>query len=368
MKYKEIHPRYDEKAGKWVVDIVIEGKRKQFSSKLPKAAGRRAVREKALLYLERETDKDGTKFGDVWTLYLQDYLRRHGENEQVRQIRTLGALFLLPRLAKRPTGKITIEEWQGILSDAKPRRRNGKLSKKYLLNIKGVISSFCRWAVPRGYMQISPADLLYVPASAPRGSRSILQLDDVSRLFSRRVGLWYERALLVEVLTGLRPGEVLGIQRQDIQGNALTICRAINARGIVTEGKNKNARRVIVCPPEVMQLINEQMKATERLRSPWLFCNKIGDQPSQAQLRRTWDRLIVAHDLPRDTSPYSLRHTFFTHTEAYLPERIIKQVFGHSDRVDSHRLYGAHNIEGEAAEAADRLQVTPLYNAASGDK
>ena len=209
MKYKEIHPRYDEKAGKWVVDIVIEGKRKQFSSKLPKAAGRRAVREKALLYLERETDKDGTKFGDVWALYLQDYLRRHCENEQVRQIRTLGALFLLPRLAKRPTGKITIEEWQAILSDAKPQKGNGKLSNKYLSNIKSVISSFCRWAVPRGYMSFSPADALYVPASAPRGSRSILQLDDVSRLFSRRVGLWYERALLVEVLTGLRPGEKL---------------------------------------------------------------------------------------------------------------------------------------------------------------
>ena len=368
MKYKEIHPRYDDKAGKWVVDIVLEGRRKQFTSKLPKAAGRRAVREKALAYLEHATDTDATKFGDVWALYLRDYLCRHGENEQIRQIRTLGALFLLPRLAKRPTGKITVDEWQSILSDAKPQKGNGKLSKKYLSNIKSVISSFCRWAVPRGYMSFSPSDALYVPASAPRGSRSILQLNDVSRLFSKRVGLWYERALLVEVLTGLRPGEVLGIQRQDLNGNVLTIGRAINAHGIVTEGKNKNARRVIVLPPEVMELINEQKEATERLRSSWLFCNKIGDKPSQTQLRRTWKKLIKAHDLPTDTSPYSLRHTFFTHTEAYLPERIIKQVFGHSDRVDSHRMYGAHYVEGEAAEAADRLQVTPLYNAAAGDK
>ena len=368
MKYKEIHPRYDEKHGKWIVDIVLDGKRKQFSSTLPKAAGRRAVREKALIYLEKATDKEAVKFSDVWDLYLSDYLRRHGENEQIRQIRTLGTLFLLPKLAKRPTGKISVDDWQSILNDAKPQKGNKPLSKKYLMNIKSVIASFCRWAVPHGYMSISPSDALYVPASAVRGTRSILQLDDVSRLFSKRTGLWFERALLVEVLTGLRPGEVLGIQRQDIKGNALSICRAINARGIVTEGKNRNARRVIVCPPEVMELITEQEKATERLRSPWLFCNKIGDKPSQAQLRRAWKRLIKAHDLPEDTSPYSLRHTFFTHTEAYLPDRIIKQVFGHSDRVDSHRLYGMHTIDGEAAEAADRLQVTPLYNAASGEK
>lgn len=363
--HRNINPKFNEKTKKWTVDIQIDGKRKQFTSSLPRSAGKKAVRDKAVAFLEGAAQPSASKFGDVWEIYLKDYVRKHGENEQIIQIRKIGALYMLPVLAKRPCGKITVDEWQALINEARPLKRGGQFSRKHLQNIKGVISSFCRWAVPRGYMPFSPSDALYVPADAKRGSRSILQLDDVRRLFSRRVGLWYERALLVEVLTGLRPGEVLGIQKGDINGNVLTIRRAVNYRGIVTEGKNRNAKRTLELPPYVLALIVEQEKATRSLRSPWLFCNKLGDKPSQAQLRRAWKRLVVAHDLPADTSPYSLRHTFFTHTEAYLPERLIKQVFGHSEAVDSHRMYGDHFVEGEAHEAAERLAVTPLYFAAS---
>ncbi len=362
--YRNLSPKWDEKHGRWVLSIMIDRKRKQFTSQTPKAQGKREVINRALEWLdEQDGDKGRVYFSEAWANFLEDYHRRKGQNEQSRQLTTLGALFLLPSLADVRCGKITIEMLQAILNDARPQKRDKqKLSKKYLNNIKGCMVQFCRWAAPRGYIKNDFSSQLYVPNDAETIGRTILQISDIEKLFAHPLGLWYERALMLEVLTGLRPGEILGLQRDDYQNGTLFVKRSINDRGEITEGKNKNAKRVIVCPDEVRDLINEQLFTTAKLKSKWLFPNPIGDQPSQSGYRKAWRRICKAHDLPK-SSPYSLRHTFYSHTEAYIPDRLIKMVFGHSSTTDGHRLYGDHLIDGELQEAAERLAVTPLYKA-----
>lgn len=360
--YKQLPPpKWNGK--KWVLSVMIDRQRKQFTSSTPRTAGRREVIDRALLWLEeQEGDKTRTFFGEAWAVFMEDYKRRKGENEQGRQLTTLGALFLLPALSNIRCGKITIELLQSVINDARPQNRSKKkLSKKYLSNIKGAIVQFCRWATPRGYMKTDFSSQLYIPSEAEEGKKTILQLSDIARLFSDPVGLWYERGFMLEVLTGLRPGEVLGLKRDDYQNGVLTIQRSINDRGEITSGKNRNARRVIVCPDEVRDLIETQLQQTKKLRSVWLFCNQIGEKPCPSVYRKQWNRIKKAHDLPQGATPYSLRHTFYSHTEAYIPDRLIKMVFGHSAKTDGHKLYGEHLIDGELQEARDRLSVTPLY-------
>lgn len=361
-------PKWDEKHGKWVLTVQKDGVRKQFVSRR-KTTGKKEVTERAAeWYAKQGTDNKGAlKFAEVWALFLADYVNRNGENEQVVQLRSLGRVFILPALGCRPIGKLSIEDFQAVINEAKPQRKRGQLSRKYLNNLKGGLVTFNKWALARDYMEKSLAGQLYVPASAKAVGRQILQIEDIERLFSDRVGLWYERALLLEVLTGLRPGELLGLQLDDYKDGCLYIHRAINARGKVTKGKNKNATRFIKLPPEAEALVIEQIQKIKQLvaysKEKWLFCSKIGGTPSQVQLRRCWARLVAAHDLPEATTPYSLRHTFFTHTEAHLPDRLIKSVFGHSTKTDSHKLYGDHVLDGEVLEASRRLAVTPLYEA-----
>ena len=361
--YKQL-PQPKWNGQKWVLSVMVDHKRKQFTSIRPKTAGKREVIDRALEWLdELDGDKSRVFFSEAWDIFLNDYYKRKGKNEQSRQIVTLGGLYLLPSLADVRCGKITIEMLQAIINEARPKKRKGQLSKKYLSNIKGVIVQFCRWAAPRGYLKTDPSNQLYIPQSAQTVGRTILQLSDIERLFSKPVGLWYERALMLEVLTGLRPGEVLGLKRADYKNGVLTIRRSLNDRGEVTQGKNKNAQRVINCPDEVRDLISQQMTATKSLGSEWLFCNQIGDKACQQVYRRTWKKLCKIHRLPESSTPYSLRHMFYSHTEAYIPDRLIKMVFGHSSSTDSHKLYGDHLIDGELAEARDRLAVTPLYKA-----
>ena len=347
------------------LSVQVDGVRKQFVSR-KKTAGKKEVTERAAAWIASQ-DKGGKerrKLSEVWELFLQDYLNKKGDNEQLIQLRSLGRVFVLPALGARPIGSLYLEDYQAVINEAKPQKGRRPLSRKYLNNLKGALVTFNRWAVARHYTSEVLTGQLYVPASAQTVGRSILQLSDIERLFASRLGYTYERGLLLEVLTGLRPGEVLGLYREDYKDGCLYVRRAINARGKITEGKNRNAARVLDLPEEVRQIVEEQLDVTASLGSVWLFPNSIGGTPSQTQFRRCWARMVKAHGLPEDVTPYSLRHTFFTHTEAHLPDRLIKSVFGHSTKTDSHKLYGEHEVDGEAAEAARRLSVTPLYEAA----
>ena len=357
-------PKWDKRNRKWILSIMIEGKRKQFVSRTSGMPGKRDCRDRAREWIENGCNDNGEmRLNVVWERFVEDYKRKKGNNSQLINLNSFARSYILPALGTRKCKSLKLEDWQSVINDAKPLPRyckDGtayyraeKLSRKYLLNLKGAMTCFIKWAEVRKYLPSTPTDQLYVPSDSTVKGKGILQLSDIEKLFKEPTGLWYERALLFDVLTGLRPGELIGLQRDDYdpRSGILMVRRAINARGDVTGGKNSNAKRIIELPEAARTILEEQLLDTEYLDSEWIFCNNIGCPARQEAVRRCWRRIVRIKDLPEDVTPYSLRHTFFSHTEAYLP--------------DSHRLYGKHIISEEAHEAAERLSVTPIYKAAS---
>ena len=316
-------------------------------------------------------------FGTAFERFLDDYKLRFGETAQYKNICGISRTHIIPKIGKMRCADIRIEDYQAVITEAKPIariypsgktvKRTERLSKKYLKNIRSVLIQFNKWAVARKYTDIRLDSILYVPQNAPEGSRSILQLEDIEKVFSEPTGLPMERALMFEILTGLRPGEVCGLKIEDYDRNTgiIHIRRAINAHNEITPGKNRNARRDILLPDRVRQIVEEQIAVSESCHSEWLFCQPSGQHGTQRMLQNHWKRICAAHGLADDTTPYSLRHTFYTHTEAFLPDRMIKMVFGHSEKTDGHHIYGDHAIDGELKDAADKLAITPIYKAAN---
>ena len=377
--YKNIpSPKWNVKESRWTLQIMHKGKRKVFTSRIPKTAGRHICIDKAEAWLRTfDNENANVIFSDAWDRFITDYENRHGKIEQLRKYKTLGRLYLLPAIGPRVVADITIEDYQNIINNAKPQPRISKngtpyyltdnLSKKYLKSIKDTIQAFNAWAQPRKYTDLVLGSELYVPNDAPTRGREILQLSDIEKLFKNPTGLWYERALWFEILTGCRPGEVLGLQIADYDKTTgvINICRSVSWRGQITPGKNKNARRQLVLPDFLRGIVEEQIEISNKLNSKWIFCNNIGDHGSQEILGDCWRRICKKLDINPNTTPYSLRHTFYSHTEAYMPERLIKIVFGHSEKTDGHSIYGDHVVNGELQEAAARLSVSPIYKAAS---
>lgn len=370
--YISINPKWSEKEKRWRVDLMRDGVRKTFSSSIPRSEGKRIVREKALEWIENGGNNKSVTLETAFDLFAKDYKTKHGENTQLTRINSVGKCHILPKLGKYKVGQITLDQWQGVITGARPvvrrkpdgseKKRPTQLSKKSLKNIREVVVLFMRWALPRDYMSTDFTSELYIPHGAPTKGKEILQISEIERWFQNPTGLWFERALMFELLTGLRPGEVLGLKKEDYKNGIITIRRSINAQGKITTGKNENARRRMELVGEVRELLEEQLNETADLKSDWIFCSPFGMMPSQWAYTKCFTRIKEKMGFSPSLSPYCLRHTFYTQVESYLPSRLIKTIFGHSEATDGHALYGAHELDGELHEAADRLKVTPLYS------
>lgn len=372
-------PKWDKVNKRWILRIQVNGKRKAFTSSLPRTEGKNECRLKAEKWLESLDSNGSVTFEVAFGRWLEDYHARYGDTPQMYQNKTIGESHLIPKLGKIKMQNIRIEDYQAAISEAKPITRHTKkgkpyhltdqLSKKYLSKIKGTIICFHKWAVARKYTDLIIDGVLYVPITAPVGKREILQLDEIERLFKNPTGMEYERCLQFIVLTGVRPGEALGLKISDFDAvtGILHIRRSINDKNKITEGKNKNAKRDIYLPQRVRQIVEEQIEVSRSLNSEWLFCHPSGMHGTQSALNRAWKALCGVHGLNPKTTPYSLRHTFYTHTEAsgVISDRMIKMVFGHSEKTDSHSLYGRHSLDGELKDVADKLEVTPIYKVAN---
>lgn len=371
-------PKWDPKRRRWVLQIMHNKIRKVFTSTIPKTAGRRDCIDRAAEWLQNFDSNTDIIFSIAFDRFLADYENKHGPtSEQLRKYRIIGRCYIVPAVGDLPVGSIGIEDYQKIISTARPQPRKSRageiyylsenLSKKYLKSIKDCIQAFNSWARPRKYTDLELGTELYVPASAPTKGREILQIDDVKKLFDNPTGLFYERALWFELLTGLRPGEVLGLMINDYDPvtGIIQIKRSVNYRGRITPGKNKNAQRALALPQKCRDILTDQIAFARSVKSDYIFCNQIGDHGSQEIMAECWRRICERVGISTNTTPYSLRHSFYTHTEAYLPDRMVKMIFGHSEKTDGHSIYGDHEIVGELQDAADRIAVTPLYKAAS---
>ena len=370
-------PKWNPQRKRWELRLQVDNHRKQFTSSLPRTEGKNECKAKASKWLDSLESNGSVTFGTAFERFLDDYKLRFGETAQYKNICGISRTHIIPKIGKMRCADIRIEDYQAVITEAKPIariypsgkavKRTERLSKKYLKNIRSVLIQFNKWAVARKYTDIRLDSILYVPQNAPEGSRSILQLEDIEKVFSEPTGLPMERALMFEILTGLRPGEVCGLKIEDYDRSTgiIHIRRAINAHNEITPGKNRNARRDILLPDRVRQIVEEQIAVSESCHSEWLFCQPSGQHGTQRMLQNHWKRICAAHGLADDTTPYSLRHTFYTHTEAFLPDRMIKMVFGHSEKTDGHHIYGDHAIDGELKDAADKLAITPIYKAAN---
>lgn len=149
-------------------------------------------------------------------------------------------------------------------------------------------------------------------------------------------------------VTGLRPGEVYGLQNKDIKDGYLTVSRSLSENKYITPGKNENAHRVMRLHARAQDIISEQRMKTMHLDSPWTFCNPLGDVPHPKVIYQHWARWALANGVK--ASPYSLRHTFVSLAKNKLPPEMIKLQLGHSPSMDTFGVYG-HTVDGEIDQA-----------------
>lgn len=335
---------WEEKYQRWRIAVQKDGVRKQFYSSTPGRTGQREANAKADRWLD---DGIGVKARRVEDLYQEWYatvVKTTGTGNQ-RNVESRWRTRILPAIGKKRITSLTEQDLQDVVNDA----YSDGLAKKSLQSLCADMRAFCKWCRAKKLTTFHPEGL-HVPAGARPKGKTILQPDALKTLFSVDTTLYRGKrrrddficAYRFEVLTGLRPGELLGLRWADVQGDTVTIRRAVNVLGEETQGKNENALRAFALSGFARSVLEQQREVTGAGES-------VFDIGSEGYFYKRWQVYCKSNDLP-PVSLYSLRHTFVSIVKN-LPAGDVKALVGHSKSMDTLGVY-AHALNGDAENTA----------------
>jgi integrase len=173
--------------------------------------------------------------------------------------------------------------------------------------------------------------------------------------------------------TGLRLGEALALQWEDLDGLAreLRVTRSLS-RGQVGTPKAGHGRTV-----DLSQVLAETLGQLEQARTrealllgwqtlpSWVFCTRAGTPMDESKVRRAMRQVLQQAKLPLHFSPHCLRHT---HASLMLQQgeslTYVQRQLGHASINLTADTYGKWLPLGNKA-AVDRLDATIFYESGS---
>ena len=141
------------------------------------------------------------------------------------------------------------------------------LSFSIVDHLRWDLSSMFELAVSERVISVNPATALYTPKIAKRGASQTMSADQVGQALAA-VEFREQVILQLAIFAGMRPGELLAIQRQNVSpdGSVIKIRRRVY-RGKFADPKNGLVRTVAV-PPQTASVLREWMEmAVDRNRA-----------------------------------------------------------------------------------------------------
>ena len=332
---------WQEKYSRWQIKVQKDGIRKTFYSSKPGRTGQREANSKADAWLDDGIENQTLKVSRAADEYI-DQLKLTASTSHYKQTEYIMRLYVKARIGNVKISELHPQHLQSVIDYAFSR----KLSKKTLKDIRACITAFIKYCRKCRYTNLITEDIT-IPNGAPTKEKAILQPDALRTLFAVDTTTNGKPEPLIgafrfQCLTGLRPGELVGLMWEDIFKDTVHISRSINVHGEITTGKNDNARRTFSLNELTRAIIGER-------GSGYVF--KIDDEPiSQRRYRERWKAYCKANDLPIDVTPYGLRHTFVSVVKT-LPEGYLKALVGHSEDMDTYGVY-SHALTDDQTKTA----------------
>ena len=355
MPVRKNEAKWVEGRQRWQINVQLDGKRHTFISSTPGAKGKVEAERKADAWMKEPTSTEKAKVSVLLEQY-KAHLEATKSKGHARQYSGFIRLYISPIIGPKRINKLTVGDLQDIIDLTYAKR---KLSDKTLRDVRACILNWLKWCRQHGKTKLHPESLT-IPAGARKPEKRVVEPGGISTLFSsemttwrgKQVVDWYIHAYRFAVLTGVRPGELCGIEdRADVKGDKVTIRRAVNVHGEITQGKNNNARRTFQLTAQAKAEVAAQRSQLRRagIISPYLFPNAEGGRIIEHTLYHSWVRYCKANDIP-PVSLYELRHTYISINKE-MPEGLKKMVVGHSKDMDTEGVYG-HQMTGDMELAA----------------
>ena len=206
------------------------------------------------------------------------------------------------------------------------RSKTGKLSGTYRQHYYRVISAVLTFAVKSEYISVNPLQAVDAPRNDTPEAQFFEEneLGDLINVLENLPDRIWKAYFLLELFTSCRPGELIGLNWEDIKGNILKVAHgAYRLKGIGTirspQPKTETSVRSIPLPDIVMEALNawkaEQAAYKLQFGSGWpeesataIFTGFEGKRMDLSSPTQKWRKIQKSNNL-KDVPLYSYRHT-----------------------------------------------------------
>ena len=227
-----------------------------------------------------------------------------------------------PNIGDIPLEKLTTLDLQRLyktlLANGRVDRLESKgqpkgLSPKTVRNIHQILSSALKLAQEQRIILTNPAEGCALPKVEHREMKT-LPVEQLQSFLREAKDSGVFELYYLELATGLRRGELLGLKWEDIdlEHGDLRVRRQIariNGRVVEAPLKTKNAYRTLPLAEDTISILKEQKKKVGN--SPWVFPSATGGPISPDSVLHMLHRVLKRAGLPQ-VRFHDLRHTFAT--------------------------------------------------------
>ena len=346
---------YRRKDGRCMGEYVdANGKRRYVSAKT-----KAEVRQKLRKLLE---DRDKGIAYDSEGLTVERYMDRWLESirDKVRP-GTLKPYEAITRLHIKPTlGKTKLERLAALQLEKLYREKLGEgLSARRVRYIHVTIRKALKDAVRLQLLPRNVADAA-IPPKATKSKVKPLTQDQLRTLLDAAKGDKLEALYVLAITTGMRQGELLGLQWRDfdLDAGTLTVNRSVYD-GQINRPKTEAGNRTIKLPKLALVALKQHRVSAAKLRiTEWAFPNANGGPIGHQNFHnRSWKPLLRKAGLPHSTRFHDLRHSCISLLLSQgVPVKVVSEMAGHADVSITLSVYG-HVLPDMQSTAADGIDA-----------
>ena len=245
------------------------------------------------------------------------------------------------------------------------------VSAKTIKNLHGVIHKSLKLAVRLGYIKNNPSDACELPRIEKK-KLTYLEENDIKALLNAISGHKFENLYIVDLFTGMRQGEILGLtwEHVDFEAGTLTIAQQLQKErkkgGKHHLVSNKNDRIRKIKPAHfVMDILKKQqrkqMEDQLRAGNMWnnelhlVFTDELGGHLYAITVYKNFKKIAASIGIP-DARFHDMRHTFAMLSLQNGDDiKTVQQNIGHSTAALTLDVYAYVSLRMQE-ESANRMQ------------
>lgn len=283
---------------------------------------------------------------------------------------TLGTCFQKKSISRSSAEKISNALGVTLSTLFRPSDPQKVLSSSTVQRYHSLVCKILNDAVHWQLIPYNPCTRIAAPkSSAPE--ISYLDDEDAKALLKllRTLPSHYRRAYALEMLTGLRRGELLGLEWSDIdwEQKSMRICRTsqyLPGHGVFTDiTKNRSSQRIVMISDQIIRLLQEQYHwqqlQKKTLGDAWKESGRVITMPNGQPMRpdhfsSQFKKFVKDFGVP-DVHLHSLRHTYATLCIAKGEAlTAVAEQLGHANIATTAKIY-AHAIKSAQISATNTI-------------